>query len=167
MKVALAYSHTAKKSSQAAKHVIQEWGADSLNVLDADGLNGKDLAGYDLIIAGVPTWFDGELPNYWDEMVPELEEVDFSKSKVAVFGLGNQKEYPENFCDGVGLLADVFTTNGASIVGYTSTEGYSFESSSAHKNDQFCGLALDFETQPSLTKDRISNWVKQLKAEVK
>lgn len=167
MKVALAYSQTATKSSQAAKHIAQEWGEKDLTILDANTIKGKDLLGYDLIIAGVPTWFDGELPGYWDEMVPEIEDEDFSNARIAIFGLGNQKEYPENFCDGIGLLADVFTTNGASILGYTSTEGYDYEGSVAEQDGKFCGLALDFETQPSLNKERIKSWVSQLKSEIK
>ena len=49
------------------------------------------------MILGVPTWFDGELPNYWDEFVPAIEDLDLKGKTIAIYGLGNQVEYPENF----------------------------------------------------------------------
>lgn len=48
------------------------------------------------MIVGASTWFDGELPTYWDELVPELESLDLKGKKVAIFGLGDQKNYPDN-----------------------------------------------------------------------
>ncbi len=166
MKTALVYSFEAKKTSQAAKHIATGWGKD-IESVNAEEVSGKDLTQYDLLIIGAATWFDGELPAYWDEMVPELEQQDFKGKKVAIFGLGNQKEYSENFVDAIGLMADLFTTLGATVIGYTSTEGYTFEGSAAEKDGKFCGLALDIENQASLTKERVAAWVKQLKAETK
>lgn len=165
MKVAIVYSFDAKKTSQVAKHIVDAWGKD-ITVLDADKISGKDLHDYDVLIIGAATWFDGELPGYWDEMVPELEQENFPDKKVAIYGLGNQKEYPENFCDAIGIMADLFSSLGSTIIGYTSTEGYKFETSVAVKEDKFMGLALDIENQTSMTKERVKNWVAQLKKEV-
>ncbi len=75
---------------------------------------------------GVPTWFDGELPNYWDEFVPALEEMDLKGKKIALYGLGDQKGYSENFLDGVCIMAEILEAQGAILVGFTSTEGYIF-----------------------------------------
>ncbi len=166
MKTALVYSFEAKKTSQVAKHISTAWGKD-IEIVNAEEISGKDLTAYDLLVVGAATWFDGELPDYWDEMVPELEQEDFKGKKVAIFGLGNQKEYSENFVDAIGLMADLFETLGATVVGYTSTEGYTFEQSTAEKDGKFCGLALDIENQASLTKERVAAWVKQIKEEVK
>ena len=52
--------------------------------------------------------FDSELPTYWDEMIPEIESLDLKDKKVALFGLGDQIGYPDNFVDGTGILADAF-----------------------------------------------------------
>ncbi|MFB6342832.1 flavodoxin [Saccharicrinis sp. FJH62] len=161
---ALFYSYTAKKSSQVAKHIIENWGK-GLEVVDVDNAKGEDLAKYDALILGVPTWFDGELPSYWDEMVPEIENADLKGKKVAIYGLGNQKDYPENFVDGIGLMADILVGQGAEVVGHTSSEGYEFERSVSHRNGEFIGLALDFENQAGLSEERIKNWVAQLKKE--
>lgn len=165
MKVAIVYSFEAKKTSQVARHIVDAWGKD-ITTLDADKISGKDLHDYDVLIIGAATWFDGELPGYWDEMVPELEQENFPGKKVAIYGLGNQKEYPENFCDAIGIMADLFSSLGSKIIGYTSTEGYNFEASTGVKDGQFLGLALDIENQSSLTKDRVKKWVAQLKKEV-
>ena len=161
---ALFYSFTARKSSQVAKHIIEAWGK-GLEVVDVDTAKGEDMAKYDALILGVPTWFDGELPFYWDEMVPEIENTDLKGKKVAIYGLGDQKGYPENFVDGIGLMADILIQQGAEIVGHTSVEGYEFERSASYRNGEFIGLALDFENQAGLSEERISNWVEQLKKE--
>ena len=43
----------------------------------------NDFQAYDNMIVGASTWFDGELPTYWDELVPELESLDLKGKKVA------------------------------------------------------------------------------------
>ena len=120
---------------------------------------------YEFLILGVPTWFDGELPNYWDEFVPAIEDMDLKGKTVAIFGNGDQKGYPENFVDGIGIMAEILEKRKAKIVGFTSVEGYEYESSKAQRGNTFAGLALDFENQRKLNKDRITKWVGQLKKE--
>lgn len=41
---------------------------------------------------------------------------EIERKKVAIFGLGDQIRYPENFADGIGLLAEVFEEDGATLV---------------------------------------------------
>lgn len=163
MKVAIAYSFGSTKTAQVAKKIAEAWGEDKIEQIDANVSHGADLQGYDLLIVGAATWFDGELPSYWDEMIPEIEQIDFSKTKVAIYGLGNQKEYPENFVDSIGMMAEIFEAQKAKIVGITSTEGYEFESSYGVDGDEFKGLAIDVENQSGLTKERIDKWVAALK----
>ena len=54
---------------------------------------------------------------------------------------------------------------GAKLVGETSVEGYTYESSKAQRGEVFVGLALDQENQARLTNGRVSKWVEQLKKE--
>ena len=110
-------------------------------------------------------WFDGELPTYWDEMIPEIESLDLKDKKVALFGLGDQIGYPDNFVDGLGILADAFEKAGAILVGFTSAEGYSFNRSRALRDGKWCGLVIDIENQSKLTDKRIADWCEQLKKE--
>lgn len=164
-KIGIFYSFRSVKTKQQVHKMVNLLGKDLVDEVDVDNAAGKDLARYDNLILAVPTWFDGELPNYWDELLPDLEDYSFAGKKVAVFGGGNQIGYSENFVDGVGIMAELMEAKGAKIVGYTSTDGYHFEGSKALKGSKFVGLALDVENQASLTNDRIEKWVEQLKKE--
>jgi flavodoxin I len=162
-KIALIYSYNTQKTVQAAKEIKEIYGPAEIDEINAEEINGKKFLGYNKIIIGVPTWFDGELPNYWDEFVPELETLDLKGKKIAIFGNGDQRDYPENFVDALGLMAEILESRGASIIGETSVEGYKFEKSRAVRNGKFLGLALDFENQSELNTKRIKNWVSSIK----
>jgi flavodoxin I len=164
-KVGIFYSFRSIKTKQQVHKMVKLFGEGNIEEIDADTATGKDFAKFDNLVLAVPTWFDGELPNYWDELLPDLEDVSFKGKKVAIFGGGNQKEYGENFVDGVGIMAEFVEDKGATVVGYTATSGYSFESSRAQRGDQFVGLALDIENQAALTNERIDSWVTKLKSE--
>ena len=166
-KVGLFYSFNTNKTSRVAEIVKEAFGDDNIEAVNVEEVTLEQFTSYDNIICGVPTWFDGELPNYWDEFVPDIEDMDLKGKNIALYGLGDQKGYPENFLDGIGLLAEIFEDQGARLVGFTSIEGYSFESSRANRGDQFCGLGIDFESQGSMNEERVKNWVEQLKKEFK
>jgi flavodoxin fldA len=89
--------------------------------------------------------------------------LDLKGKKVAIFGLGDQKNYPDNFVDGMGILADAFQKAGAELVGFTSTDGYTFNQSRAVRGEKFCGLVIDQENQAQLTSKRIADWCKLIK----
>ena len=164
-KTAIIYSFNTKKTGKIAEGIKEEFGDDNLIAVNAEEITEESFLSFDQFILGVPTWFDGELPNYWDEFVPALEDMDLKGKKFALFGLGDQKGYPENFLDGLGIMAEILEVQGASMVGFTSTDGYEFESSRAARGDQFAGLAIDYENQGSMNKDRVKAWVTQLKSE--
>ena len=164
-KISIIYSFNTVKTAQAAKMIIESFGDQDLEALNAEDITGEKFLKNKNLILGVATWFDGELPNYWDEFIPELEELNLKGYKVALFGPGDQKNYPENFVDGIGILGSLLEERGAVIVGFTSAEGYKFEKSRALRGDKFMGLALDFENQASKNKERIRNWVEQLRKE--
>lgn len=164
-KVGIFYSFRSVKTKQQVHKMVKLLGENNADEVDADVTTGKEVASYDYLILAVPTWFDGELPNYWDELLPDLEDLSFDGKKVAVFGGGNQKGYSENFVDGIGIMAEFFEQRGALIVGYTSTEGYTFEYSRAQRGNRFVGLALDIENQAALTNERIEHWIADLKKE--
>ncbi|WP_080904704.1 flavodoxin [Parabacteroides sp. Marseille-P3160] len=164
-KTGLFYGVNTKKTAQIGKQIQEAFGTDQVDIVPIEEAWKTDFEHYDNLIVGASTWFDGELPTYWDELIPELVSLDLSGKKVAIFGLGDQAGYPDNFVDGVGILADAFELAGATLVGFTSTEGYDFNKSRAVRNNQFLGLVLDLENQSDLTAKRIAAWVKQLKKE--
>jgi flavodoxin I len=164
-KTGLIYSFNSKKTAIAAKIIHEAFGKKNIDVINAEDIDEKTFLSYDYLILGVPTWFDGELPNYWDEFVPAMEDLDLKGKTIAIFGNGDQKGYPENFVDGIGIMAEILEKQKAKIIGFTSVEGYEFERSRAQRGNMFAGLALDFENQRRLNKERIAKWVGQLKKE--
>lgn len=163
--IGIFYSFKTTKTAKLGEKIIDAFGNENIKAIDAETITTEDFMKYDNIIVGVPTWFDGELPIYWDEFVPALEDLQLIGKKIAIYGLGDQKGYPENFNDGLGIFAQIVSERGAEIVGHTLAEGYAFESSKALKDGRFCGLCLDQENQARLTQKRITDWVDQLKLE--
>ena len=162
-KKAIVFSYNSLKTKKVAEKIVEAFGDNELESVNAETISGDVFLQFEKLILGVPTWFDGELPNYWDEFVPELEELDLSGKTFAIFGLGDQKGYPENFGDAIGLLGRLIQNRGGKLTGFTSTEGYFFEASRALDGDRFMGLLIDQENQARLTGSRVSDWVKDLK----
>jgi flavodoxin I len=164
-KTGIIYSFNTVKTAKIAEKIKDAFASDEVQMVNAEDVSKEVFSSFDNLILGVPTWFDGELPNYWDEFIPDLEEIDLKAKKIAIFGLGDQKNYGENFIDGVGLMSNLIESCDGTLVGYTSTEGYHFESSLAQKGNQFAGLAIDYENQGTKNKERVAAWVEQLKKE--
>lgn len=132
-----------------------------------------EFLAYDALIVGSPTLGDGELPGLsvglaqpsWEEFLPRLADVSLVGKKIAIFGLGDQKKYPNEFVDAIGILHDALAARGARIVGRWPTAGYEFTASAAVDGADFLGLALDQIHQPLLTEGRIDAWLAQVLAE--
>ena len=81
----------------------------------------------------------------------------------AIFGLGDQKKYPDEFVDAIGIIHDALVAAGARVVGRWPIDGYEFAASQAVDGDDFLGLALDQINQPVLTEQRIDSWLAQIR----
>jgi len=64
------------------------------------------LQQYDCLIIGCPTWDIGQLQADWDKAYNELDGLDLSGKRVAIFGLGDQYGYPDSCCDAIGILVE-------------------------------------------------------------
>jgi flavodoxin I len=167
-KIAIVYSFNTQKTGKIAKRIKEAFGKGAnIEMVNVEEVTAEEFLQYNNLICGTSTWFDGELPNHWDEFVPELEEMDLNGKQIALYGLGDQKGYPENFLDGMGILGEILEAQGAKLVGFTSTEDYSYESSRAERGGQFIGLGIDFENQGTKNKERVNGWVDKLKLEFK
>ncbi|HLO65269.1 MAG TPA: flavodoxin [Azonexus sp.] len=161
-----------------AKQIAKKLGAQLPGLVDAPVNIGRttlaDFLAYDALIVGSPTLGDGMLPGEssglsqpsWEEFVPQLAAVDLSGKTIAIFGLGDQKKYPDEFVEAIGLLHDAFAARGARLVGRWPTAGYAFAASQAVDGDEFLGLALDQHHQPALTEERITTWLAQITPEL-
>ncbi len=168
MKIGLFYSSDTGNTEAVAEMFRDLIGAD---VLDIHEVFKMDLAEvmpqYDFIIIGVPTWYDGEVQTEWLDKLDDLGKTDLSGKKVAVYGLGDQEDWGEYFCDAIFALAKKAQEAGGTIIGHWPSEGYSFtESKALIDENTFIGLTLDEDRQEELTEDRVKTWVEQLKTEL-
>lgn len=122
----------------------------------------EKMLDYDHLIIGCPTWNVGQLQEDWDVVYSEIEELDLSGKKIAIFGLGDQYDYPDNFCDAIGILGRKFREQSAELVGFTSTDGYEFSYSLGVEDGLFMGLALDEMNESERTPERVTDWIWQL-----
>lgn len=149
----------AKSMKEKIEKILGEGTVDLLEIYQKKS---DDMAAYDFIIMGQPTWYDGELQGDWEEFIPELKKIDFSGKKVAFFGLGDQYGYAAYFCDSLGVFADMVEEQGAEIIGFTSTEGYEHDFSKAERDGRFVGLCLDVDNQDELTDERVDKWLPEI-----
>lgn len=152
--------------SDIVKEFFDQTIPDVVEITDIGTVDASDLLNYDRLIIGCPTWNIGELQDDWDIAFEELDELDFTGKKIAVFGVGDQYGYAENFCDAIGILGKKFRELGAELIGYTDIDdSYDFDESVGVEDGRFMGLAVDEDNQADLTDDRVSAWVTQLLAE--
>mmetsp|Transcript_469 Transcript_469/g.966 ORF Transcript_469/g.966 Transcript_469/m.966 type:complete len:298 (-) Transcript_469:395-1288(-) len=171
--VGIFYGTSTGSTEEVADKIKEAFGDDADGPFDVDTLDGSvkdNFEKYDAIICGTPTWNTGadteRSGTGWDEIYyTSMSELSIDGKHVAVFGLGDQCSYAENFADATGELHDVFQNLGAKLFGYTSTAGYEHEDSKSIRGDKFCGLLCDAVNQDELTDQRVENWVEQLKAE--
>lgn len=165
-KIGLFYSFNSIKIKEVIEvlkgSLNNEFDIHDINIEDA---NENSLDPFDNLLFGSSTWFDGELPNYWDEFLPSVENKNFSGKKLAVFGLGDQKNYSENFCDAIGILANYFEKRGVKLIGRFPISDFSYESSRAVRNNEFLGLPIDHENLSNRTIENIHKWSETLKTE--
>ncbi|UBM62970.1 flavodoxin [Candidatus Sulfidibacterium hydrothermale] len=119
---------------------------------------------YDFLLFGTSAWGIGEMQSDWENWVFSLGKMDFSGKKVALFGLGDQKKFPDSFADGLGKLYSHLPDKSV-VVGEWPLDGYSYHASLAEKNGRFVGLVLDENNQKDRTDERIRRWVDQLEKE--
>ena len=168
MKIKLIYGSDTGNTEEISLILKKNINFADVEVLEVSKLEKNSWDSHDIIILGIPTWYDGELQSDWEDYFEEFQKINFKNKTVAIFGLGDQIGYGEWFCDGIGILGKVVAKNGGKIVGFTKRDdSYDFESSKAlFDEDTFWGLCLDEDNQPHDTEKRIESWIKQLKIEL-
>lgn len=165
--VGLFFGSDTGNTEAVAQMIQKELGKHLIDVKDIAKSTKEEIADYDLLIFGIPTWYYGEAQCDWDDFFPELEEVDFEGKVIAIFGLGDQEDYAEYFLDAMGMIRDIVEARGGIIIGHWPTEGYHFEESKGMADaNHFVGLGIDEDRQPELTKERVEQWCAQLREEM-
>ncbi|PIQ29794.1 MAG: flavodoxin [Bacteroidetes bacterium CG18_big_fil_WC_8_21_14_2_50_41_14] len=162
--VGIFFGSTSGMTQKSALKIQQAFGKNVAKVFNLKTATVDDMKPFSNLIFGTSAWGIGEMQDEWEMTIDHLSSLDFSEKKVALFGLGDQKEYPESFVDGLGTLYCRFPEKSC-VVGFWPVEGYDYYFSLADKDGQFVGLALDDHNQEDLSEERISKWVEQLKTE--
>ena len=160
-KICVVYGSSMGNTEEAANLIAAELGVD--DIYNIGSTTAEVLNGYDKLVIGTSTWGSGDLQDEWDSF--DLDSIKVKDKVIALFGMGDSSSYSDTYCNGMGLLFEKFSANGAKIVGAVSTDGYEFDESIAVKDGKFVGLALDADNQSDLTESRIKAWVEQIKPE--
>ena len=177
-KIGIFFGTDTGRTRLIAKQIAKKLDAQFPGLVDAPVNIGRatleQFLAYDALILGSPTLGDGELPGLstglaqpsWEEFLPLLADSYLAGKVVAIFGLGDQKKYPDEFVDAIGIIHDALVVRGARVVGHWSTAGYEFAASQAVDGNHFLGLALDQINQPILTEERIDAWLAKIRPEL-
>lgn len=127
-----------------------------------DDVEAADLAGYDGLIVGAPTWNTGadesRTGTAWDDVFDTIRGLDLKGKPVAVFGCGDSAGYGDNFCDGIEEVHGAFAAAGAKMLGQVDASGYSHSESKSQVGDKFLGLPCDQDNEDDQSEGRVNDW---------
>ena len=159
-KIGIFYGSTTGVTEEVAGKISSK--LDNSSVHNISG-NFDKINDYDVIIMGASTWGYGDLQDDWLDVLDKLSDLQLSGKKVAYFGTGDQESFSDTFVDGIGIIHEKVKDTGATLIGETSIEGYTFDESKGVENDQFLGLAIDEVNQSDLTDERVEKWISEIK----
>lgn len=162
------------KTRKIAKLIQQKLGEVADAPVNINRTSLETFLSYPVLVLGTPTLGDGQLPGVdagcesesWGEFIEKLDDANLSGKIVALFGLGDQQGYPDNFVSALRPLYDTVVRCGAQVVGLWPSDGYDFSSSAALEAGQFVGLVLDQDNQFDLTEERVEVWLEQIKPQI-
>ncbi|MDD2291117.1 MAG: flavodoxin [Aliarcobacter sp.] len=164
MATAIFFASSTGNSEEIANKISAE--LNNIEIFDLAGTKIEKINEFDKLILGGSTWGDGELNDDWEDVWGNFCNLDLSNKTIALFGLGDQESYSDEFCSAMGIIYEQIVKSGAKIVGFTSTEGYYHDGSKAQINDKFVGLVIDEDNQSDLTDERIKIWVNEIKESI-
>jgi flavodoxin I len=163
-KIGIFYGSSTGNTELIAEKIKALFGNDA-DTCNIDAASIEDIEKYEFLIFGTSSWGIGDAQDDWDDFMDILSGMTFNKKKLALFGLGDQINYPDSFVDGMGIIYDAIYDR-VDVVGAWPLDSYTFNESAAVKNGMFVGLAIDKENQPDLTDSRLKKWVDLLKEEL-
>ncbi len=115
-KILIVYCSMTGNTETIAKMVeegIIEGGSEVVrkDVLEVDA---NEILDYEAVILGSYTWGEGEIPDEFLDYYDEINGLDFTGKKFAVFSSGDTSY--DNFCGAVDILENRIEVNGGQIV---------------------------------------------------
>ena len=102
MATAIFFASSTGNSEEIANKIASKLG--DIEVFDLAGTKIEKINNYDKIILGGSTWGDGELNDDWEDVWGNFCKLDLSNKTIALFGLGDQESYSDEFCSALGII---------------------------------------------------------------
>ena len=164
-KIGIYYGSTTGNTQEVAEEIAKKLGVEKADIKDVSNAD-ADFSSYDVVLFGSSTLGFGDLQDDWESYIDKVKAADLDSKKVGIFGCGDSSSYSDTFCDAVGKIYDAVKVKNCPIIGKTSTEGYTYDSSEALVDGQFAGLLIDNDNEANLTDQRIALWTEELKKEI-
>lgn len=160
----IVYGSTSGNCERIANRIAEALGVSS--VVSASALTADLINNNMNLILGSSTWGSGDLQDEWYDAIDVIRSSNLSGKTVAVFGCGDSCGFSTTFCEAMKTLYDAAASVGATMIGSVSTDGYTFDDSTAVVDGKFVGLALDEDNESDKTDERIAAWVEAIKPDL-
>jgi flavodoxin I len=164
-KTGIFYGSSGGNTQAVAKIIAKKLGIGDSDIHDVSKAQAGDLAVYDVLLLGSSTWGLGDLQDDWEGFIKKICDADLSAKKIALFGCGDSVSYSDTFCDAMGKIYQTIKDK-TTVVGFTETTDYSFDSSESVVGNKFVGLAIDEDNESHLTEERIDTWISIIKSAI-
>ncbi|WP_251621029.1 flavodoxin [Odoribacter lunatus] len=168
--IGLFYAPTGGSVHKVAKRIKQKIKNRKVDMRYLQDVKAEQFLHYKYIIIvsstlGQDAW-QNKGKDEWAAFMPEIRKLSLNGHLIALVGLGNYVLYPGNFADGLRSLANTFKERGATLIGATPADDYSFTSSQAVKDNMFVGLPIDEDNEADKTDARIEKWLSMILPEM-
>jgi flavodoxin I len=163
--IGIFYGTTTGDTERVAHKIAKALGIDISSVRNVSRVDIAETEGCPNLILGCPTCGMGDLQPSFESFLTKLKKRNLSGKKVAIFGCGDQRSYPDTFVDAIGVIYEAMQLTGCELVGKIPGHGYSFLQSKAQIENVLVGLPIDENNQADLTEARIERWITQLRFE--
>jgi len=164
--IGIFYGSTNGKVENIAYEIQTIFGKENAEVKAIRNATKYDLNKYKYLVFGTSTE-NGDIQSDWKSKLSVLKKLDYTDKKIALYCLGDQRQYPLTFADGLGVLYQHLSEMDADIIGNWYPQGYVFQKSKALIDGSFVGLVLDDNFQPNVTQVRLTKWTDFLKSQFK
>lgn len=162
-KVGIFYGSSSGDTEYAAELIQEAFGLEHADVKNIVMAAESDFKQYDYLIFGTSTWRGAGLQADWEFYLGLLDATDFKDKKIALFGTGDQVNYPDNFVDAMRIIYDKVVANNGEVVGFVDEKEYNHRKSAAIVDGEFVGLPIDESNEYQKSRDRVQQWVQALK----
>lgn len=163
--IGIYYGSTTGNTQDLAEKLAKALNLNSSDVHDI-AKSSADFSAYDVVLLGSSTMGLGDLQDDWESFIDEVKNADLNGKKIALFGCGDSSSYSDTFGDALGKIYEVIKNKGITLIGQTSTEGYTYDSSEAVVEGRFLGLLIDEDNESDMTDQRVALWVEDLKKSI-